>query len=545
MFTRDQVRSYYESRLSQRVNFNLKNIPAKCPFHDDKQASLSIHAETGKFLCHGCGARGNLIDFEIKLTSQDRDECRKKLAEELGLNLYQFPDAVYTYTDAIGRYVFEKIRYKTQNGKRFIARTRDGERYIYNLDSLQHKPIYNLKNVVTARYVFVVGGEKDADNLNAALAAAGKDECAATTNFEGEGKDKWRPEYSRYFAGKTVCVIADNDEIGIAHAKNVCESLQGWAYGVKLLMLPDVPDHGDVSDYLATHNADDLIELVGKTRTYQSASESSGVFVSAADFIEKNAHDEVDWLVRGAIQRGGNGMIVAPPGSGKSYLAADLALSLAMKAPFLGLPVMGRYKVAYMSREDHATLTAWRMKHLYEGKRNAEYLDLDGYLMMNSKREMPMFTFDSEENIRTVMRDLEKFGPDVIIFDVLKVLHGSEENDNTAMHKVMDKITRMTTALNCQAIVVHHEGKADTGGGSLKKRARGASAIGGWPEWVFALSIKNPLDPQSEWIRRVEFETKMAAPLNPIDFMIDSREGFSPLRLRVIENEITHTSAVQ
>lgn len=33
-------------------------IMAKCIFHDDRHASLSIRCDTGGFFCHACGAKG-------------------------------------------------------------------------------------------------------------------------------------------------------------------------------------------------------------------------------------------------------------------------------------------------------------------------------------------------------------------------------------------------------------------------------------------------------------------------------------------------------
>jgi len=34
-----------------------------CPFHDDKNPSLQVNTQKGLFYCHGCGAKGNVLDF--------------------------------------------------------------------------------------------------------------------------------------------------------------------------------------------------------------------------------------------------------------------------------------------------------------------------------------------------------------------------------------------------------------------------------------------------------------------------------------------------
>lgn len=41
---------------------------AQCPFHHDRNPSLSVNIVTGGFFCHGCGAKGgSVIDFYLQL----------------------------------------------------------------------------------------------------------------------------------------------------------------------------------------------------------------------------------------------------------------------------------------------------------------------------------------------------------------------------------------------------------------------------------------------------------------------------------------------
>ena len=45
------------------------NYEAKCPFHDDRDASFSLHAKTGLWQCHaaGCGRKGNAYQLAKEL----------------------------------------------------------------------------------------------------------------------------------------------------------------------------------------------------------------------------------------------------------------------------------------------------------------------------------------------------------------------------------------------------------------------------------------------------------------------------------------------
>ena len=56
----------------------------RCPFHEDKTPSLSISAETGKFHCFGCHAKGgDLFDFVVakeEISAGDRTKNRRQAA---------------------------------------------------------------------------------------------------------------------------------------------------------------------------------------------------------------------------------------------------------------------------------------------------------------------------------------------------------------------------------------------------------------------------------------------------------------------------------
>src|SRR5262249_38052441 len=94
-----------------------------------------------------------------------------------------------------------------------------------------------------AETVYIVEGEKDADNLRAIG-------LTATCNAGGAGK--WRPEYTDSFKlHQRVVILPDNDDAGRRHAKQVAESLAGYVRSVRILELPGLQAKGDVSDWLA------------------------------------------------------------------------------------------------------------------------------------------------------------------------------------------------------------------------------------------------------------------------------------------------------
>ena len=60
----------------------------RCPFHSgDHQASLKIYPGQGGFCCFGCGAKGSVIDFVMRLFECSFSDACAHLNEEFHLNL--------------------------------------------------------------------------------------------------------------------------------------------------------------------------------------------------------------------------------------------------------------------------------------------------------------------------------------------------------------------------------------------------------------------------------------------------------------------------
>jgi len=48
----------------------------RCPFHDDRHPSAFAYRESNRFVCFGCGKRGDVIDFIMKLKGMNfKDSC--------------------------------------------------------------------------------------------------------------------------------------------------------------------------------------------------------------------------------------------------------------------------------------------------------------------------------------------------------------------------------------------------------------------------------------------------------------------------------------
>jgi hypothetical protein len=60
--------NYYQITLGISIGRKSDWAHVKCPFHDDRHASLGINIRHGGFVCHACGAKGgNIVAFEAQL----------------------------------------------------------------------------------------------------------------------------------------------------------------------------------------------------------------------------------------------------------------------------------------------------------------------------------------------------------------------------------------------------------------------------------------------------------------------------------------------
>ena len=64
-----------------------RNGFARCPFHNEKTASMKVYPNKGGFYCFGCGASGDVITFVQKYFDIDFPTAIKRINEDFALGL--------------------------------------------------------------------------------------------------------------------------------------------------------------------------------------------------------------------------------------------------------------------------------------------------------------------------------------------------------------------------------------------------------------------------------------------------------------------------
>jgi hypothetical protein len=57
----------------------------RCPFHSEKTGSFAVHE--AYFYCHGCGAKGDVIDFTALIERVSKGRAIRLLAERVGIDV--------------------------------------------------------------------------------------------------------------------------------------------------------------------------------------------------------------------------------------------------------------------------------------------------------------------------------------------------------------------------------------------------------------------------------------------------------------------------
>lgn len=160
---------------------------------------------------------------------------------------------------------------------------------------------------------------------------------------------------------------------------------------------------------------------------------------------------EPDWLVEGVIPLGGFVAVYGQPGAGKSFVAIDLALSVAAGVPWQGKTTKPGF-VLYISAEGGKGISkrvlAWHVEHDVEpGRANI------GWLL-----EAVPVNVDSEAMERLFVRLTEELRehPVLIVIDTLARCFEGDENTQLDMNRFVAGVDWLRHQLDCTVVVIHH-----------------------------------------------------------------------------------------
>jgi hypothetical protein len=432
-----------------------------CPNHSpDAHPSARWNPEKQTAFCDVCQQGWGALAYAT-LLGIPSDGTRTTPAE---------PAAIYEYRDDEGALDFQVVRYP---GKRFAQRRPDGAGWKWkqgNADLL-----YRLPDVLaTDGTVHVVEGEKDADRLHA---------LGATATCNPGGAGKWRTKHAEWLRGRPVIILGDNDAPGLAHAAAVAQSLKGVAGAVKIVALPELPEKGDISDWLdAGHTVYELLQLEEQTPEFDSSAYKDGArtnqflrFKTAREIADETP-ETPDAIAPGIVIRGAITEL-----TGK--------IKTAGKTTFLGAlvhEVIGGKE--FLGRQTRKTRVVWLTEQppssFREALRRADLLDSDDVFVLSYGDTIGTQWPDV---VRVAVQQAKQVGADLLIVDTLpqfvRLIGDSENGSGFALESVAP-LQEAAGRDNLAIIVVRHDRKS---GGDVGDSGRGSSAFGGAADIVLQL----------------------------------------------------------
>jgi len=216
-----------------KVKQTKNGIEALCPSHNDKSPSLtaSYTKERILFKCQaGCS-------FESVVSALGMEESQFFTPKEKIPPKRVIQDT-YRYEDKDGNHVMDVVRFKPKD---FRPKRPDGNWTLDGVTRVPYRLPQLLAGIKEGQDIFILEGEKDCDNA--------KELGLVATTFAG-GTGKWRKEYSKWFQNAKVICLPDNDGAGRKGMHHIASEVSKFAESVRWLELQDLPDKGDLSDWI-------------------------------------------------------------------------------------------------------------------------------------------------------------------------------------------------------------------------------------------------------------------------------------------------------
>lgn len=242
------------------------------------------------------------------------------------------------------------------------------------------------------------------------------------------------------------------------------------------------------------------------------------------DEAAQDARKEPRWIIPGWLPAAATVMVYGPPSSYKSFIAVDMALSIAAGRPWATTPAIAQGDVVYLAGEgalgiEKQRRPAWR-----------ELYKVDGPLPFYVTDDMPLLK-RGEDEVPMLVKAIKDRGinPRLLVVDTLNRFGtGMNENDAADASTMIYFLDLLRAHFPGSSIIaVHHAGKDTT------KGARGSSALQAGFDVV--LSVTGHTNTRTAMISAGAPHGKMkdAEPPSPIYFrgdVVGPSLAFKPIR---------------
>jgi hypothetical protein len=467
-----------------RVKKSGDGFMARCPSHEDGTASLSLSegdAQPVLMFCHaGCDTKdvAKALGLDWDLLSKPREHDPRDIQPR---QRGPFPQgkwsAIYDYVDESGKMLFQVLRSPSKDFRQRKPDPSGKDGWSWKLGDTR-RVLYRLPQVIQAvkdgQLIFICEGEKDVHTFEA-------HGLVATCNPGGAGK--WKPEFAEILREAIVTVVADRDDPGRAHARQVRDSLVGRAAHVEIA---EAVEGKDATDHVnAGHSLADL--------TVTWTSEKPAKVDLAPDLWEFIAVEDepYDWIVPELLERGDRIIFTGFEGLGKSMATRQMAVAIAAGVhPFFTHKSIEPHRVLVIDCENSERQGRRKYRQIAEVTERRGCRPKHGMLRLIHRPEGIDLT--KAEYAEWLMERVTAHKPDVLFIGPFYRLHDDDIKDEVAARRVVTVLDAARTAVDCAMIIEAHAGHGEQGK-NRSVRPVGSSLLLRWPEFGFGIApCKDP-----------------------------------------------------
>jgi len=221
------------------------------------------------------------------------------------------------------------------------------------------------------------------------------------------------------------------------------------------------------------------------------------------------------WLIEPLWGRTAVGFVGGAPKLGKTWLALDLALSVASHTPCLGrFPVAESGPVLVYLAEDHPAHVRQRFDGMCR-HRGLHLEDVPVHVIT-----APSLRLDLDRDRRRLTTTVQAVKPRLIVLDPLVRLHQCDENQSSEIAELLAYLRGLERSYDVAIVVVHHMRK--NGAARAGQALRGSGDLHAWTDSALYLTARHD---------RVVLTTEhRAAPAPPkIEIrLVSDEDGASP-----------------
>lgn len=204
------------------------------------------------------------------------------------------------------------------------------------------------------------------------------------------------------------------------------------------------------------------------------------VYLSGSDLATLDTPPESDML-GGLIRSSSVTFVAGEAGSGKSLLAMNLGLSVAVgREEFLGYHVMKHGKTLYLNYEGGNVDFVRRLQKMISPLTPEERPHLGNFVSVTG----PPLLEDFVPKLRDKIKELR---PVLLIIDPLYWAHNRSESSNPDMRDLMRLITNLRDEFGLAILIPHHTTKGSSSESARMDHMRGAGALAGAADAMFEL----------------------------------------------------------